>query len=211
MDRYIDDTAKLYNCQVVRSCVEKYSSVGDFSKVIDSRLGQHVRIDRYNHIDSCQLGSYSYTGKNTIALHSSIGSFTSISWNVTLGGANHDYRRGTQHSLLYDPALGFVKKPVYNRYDSTLSIGSDVWIGAGAVVLRGVKIGDGAVIGANCVVTKDVPPYAIYAGNPGKVIKYRYCKEKIEEMLQIKWWAWPEEKIKNNVDWLSSVINEGEQ
>ncbi|EKO3576514.1 CatB-related O-acetyltransferase [Vibrio metschnikovii] len=86
----------------------------------------------------------------------------------------------------------------YDRYSESVIIGNDVWIAAGAVITRGIKIGDGAVIGANAVVTKDVPPYAIVAGIPAKVIKYRFTPEIIQRLLDIQWWNWEEIKIKEN-------------
>lgn len=67
-------------------------------------------------------------------------------------------------------------------------IGNDVWLGANSLVLKGVKIGDGAVIGAGAVVTKDVPPYAIVGGNPAKVIKMRFDDETIGKLMQLQWW-----------------------
>jgi acetyltransferase-like isoleucine patch superfamily enzyme len=77
-------------------------------------------------------------------------------------------------------------------------IGNDVWIGMNAIILSGVHIGDGAVIGAGAVVTKDVCPYAVVAGNPAKVISYRFLPEVIEKLLLVKWWDWSLEKIKAN-------------
>ena len=75
------------------------------------------------------------------------------------------------------------------------SIGNDVWIAAGAHVLRGVKVSDGAVIAANAVVTKDVPPYAIVAGVPAKIVKYRFSDDQIKSLLDIKWWDFSEEQL----------------
>lgn len=77
-------------------------------------------------------------------------------------------------------------------------IGNDVWIDMNAIVMRGVKIGDGAVIAAGAVVTKDVAPYSIVGGNPAKLIKYRFTEEVIGKLLEIKWWDWDEEKIRRN-------------
>lgn len=74
-------------------------------------------------------------------------------------------------------------------------IGNDVWIGYEAVVLAGVTIGDGAIIGARAVVTKDVPPYTIVGGVPAKPIRQRFVSETVETLQQLKWWDWPEEKI----------------
>ena len=79
-----------------------------------------------------------------------------------------------------------------------ITIENDVWIGAKATIMSGVTISSGAVIGAGAVITKDIPPYAIVVGNPGKIVKYRFTEEQIEDLLEIKWWDWDEEKIRNN-------------
>ncbi len=76
-------------------------------------------------------------------------------------------------------------------------IGSDVWIASNAVILSGVHIGDGAVIGANAVVSKNVPAYRVAAGNPSKVVKYRFDEDTIAQLLNIKWWEWDRQRIKN--------------
>lgn len=78
-------------------------------------------------------------------------------------------------------------------------IGNDVWIGYEAVVLAGVTIGDGAVIGARAVVAKDVPPYTIVGGVPAKLIRKRFAQETIDFLLKIKWWDWPEERIRQHI------------
>lgn len=83
-------------------------------------------------------------------------------------------------------------------------IGNDVWVGYGAIILSGVKIGDGAVIGAEAVVAKDVRPYAIVAGNPAREIKRRFDDETIDQLLEKKWWDWPVDKIKKNISILCS-------
>ncbi len=85
-----------------------------------------------------------------------------------------------------------------------IKIGNDVWIGMDVVVLSGVTINDGAVIAARTVVTKDVPPYAVVAGNPGRVKKKRFDEETIIKLLEIRWWDWPLEKIKANTHLLCS-------
>lgn len=84
-----------------------------------------------------------------------------------------------------------------NRGD--IVIGNDVWIGYEAVILSGVTIGDGAIIGTRALVTKDVPPYTIVGGIPARQIKKRFCEDTISQLLQIKWWNWPVEKITQNI------------
>ena len=83
-------------------------------------------------------------------------------------------------------------------------IGNDVWIGYEAVIMVGVTIGDGAVIGARAVVTKDVPPYTIVGGVPAKPIRRRFPEDVISDLLKIRWWDWPEEKIQMNIQAIQS-------
>jgi hypothetical protein len=92
--------------------------------------------------------------------------------------------------------------PIKSKGD--INVGNDVWIGYEALVLSGVRIGDGAVVGARSVVTKDVPPYAIVAGNPAKLIRYRFSPEVVEQLLDLKWWDKSEEWISQNMVYLLS-------
>jgi acetyltransferase-like isoleucine patch superfamily enzyme len=87
-----------------------------------------------------------------------------------------------------------------DNYDATTKgptmIGNDVWIGAGALILSGVKVGDGAVIGSGSVVASDIPPYAVAYGNPAKVKRSRFSSSQIEKLLRIAWWDWDDDTIK---------------
>ena len=98
-------------------------------------------------------------------------------------------------------------KPCKNRLSLNnhyqIIIGSDVWIGRGATILGGVKIGSGAIIGANSTVSKDVPPYAVVAGNPARIVKYRFDEETVKKFMAIKWWNWDIEKILENAPLMS--------
>ncbi len=92
--------------------------------------------------------------------------------------------------------------PVTQAWDNKgdIVVGNDVWVGYEAVILAGVRIGDGAIIGARAVVTKDVPPYAIVGGMPAKTIKMRFPEDTVSQLLSLKWWFWPVEKILANVE-----------
>ena len=79
-------------------------------------------------------------------------------------------------------------------------IGNDVWIGYQAVIMPGVKIGDGAIIAGKAVVSRDVPPYAVVAGNPARQVKLRFDEATIARLLEIAWWDWPVDKITRNLD-----------
>lgn len=155
--------------------------------------------ERYAGFD---IGDWTYGWP--VVLHSNCGSnlkigrFCCIAQDVVimLGGEHHIERLTTYHFELMFPELGEGRNPLEGMTRGDVVIGNDVWIGHGAFIRSGVNIGDGAVIGALAVVTKDVPPFAIFAGNPGKVIHYRFPKENRELLLKLAWWDWPIEKVK---------------
>lgn len=99
--------------------------------------------------------------------------------------------------------FGHIHKNIFNTFDGAghptgkgpVTIGNDVWIGRDAVILSGITIGDGAVVGCNTVVTKDIKPYHIVCGNPGVAVKKRFTDDNIEKMLEISWWKWDDQKI----------------
>lgn len=96
-------------------------------------------------------------------------------------------------------------KNPYKKMGNT-TIGHDVWIGSEAMIMPGVTIGSGAVIAARAVVTKNVEPYAVVGGNPAEVIKYRFSEHEIEKLLEMKWWEWAEEKVKEMMPFLCSKV-----
>ena len=131
-----------------------------------------------------------------------IGKYCSIGQNLTVySGGNH--RHDFVSTFPFKALWGVGKFNGYSNGD--IIIGNDVWIGEDATIMSGVTIGDGAVIGAKSVVSKDVPPYAVVVGNPAKVVKYRFSESAIKKLLKIKWWDWPEEKVREKVDWLCGV------
>jgi acyl-[acyl carrier protein]--UDP-N-acetylglucosamine O-acyltransferase len=102
------------------------------------------------------------------------------------------------HALFFNPALKFCDK--YLVEDTPLKVGNDVWIGEYAVILAHVtEIGDGAVIGAGAIINKNVPPYAVVVGNPARVVRYRFSKEVIDELLASRWWEKDIGELKPNI------------
>ena len=198
--------AKIWkNVLLSNSEVSNNVSIGDFSRIENSELHEFVNIQRNNVIYSSVFGRYTYTGRNTTCWNSIIGAFCSISWNVSIGGANHDYKRITTSAFLYSDIFDLkTTHNGYNRFNNDCTIGNDVWIGCGAVICRNVKVGDGAVIAANAVVTKDVQPYSIVAGVPAKHIKFRFDKDIIDSLLDIKWWEFPKDIIIENYELFNS-------
>lgn len=134
----------------------------------------------------------------------SVGSFCSINHTASIGTlGNHPLDLITTSNFLYSPFWGIVEEYNYElraKYNSPIIIENDVWIGHNVIILPGVKIHNGAIVGAGAVVTKDIPPYAIVGGVPAKVIRYRFEPHIIEALLEIKWWEWDDDKIKDNFD-----------
>jgi virginiamycin A acetyltransferase len=150
--------------------------------------------------EKCVLHHYSFIGDRLI-----IGRFCAIAEGARfiMNGANHAlggfstypfniFGHGWEH--------GFDPKSWEQEIRGDTTVGNDVWIGMEAVIMPGVTIGDGAIIGAKAVVTHDVPPYAIVAGNPAKPVKIRFDEWTVKRLLSIAWWNWPVDKITRNVN-----------
>ena len=133
-----------------------------------------------------------------------IGKFCSIACGAKFlfNSANHALRSLSNYTFpLFFEEWGLNKKNVASAWDNKgdIIIGNDVWIGYEAVIMAGVHIGDGAVIAARAVVTKDVPPYTIVGGTPARKIRMRFEEETIAKLQQIQWWNWPVEKIRRSL------------
>lgn len=130
-----------------------------------------------------------------------IGKFVQIANGVQIitSSANHQMDGfSTYPFAVFGEPWSSRYKPEWPNKGDTF-IGNDVWIGHEALIMPAVSIGDGAIIASRSVVTKDVPPYSIVAGNPAKVIRYRFNEEIISILLEIKWWDWPVEKITRHI------------
>ncbi len=143
-------------------------------------------------------GKHSYFGWGTFITRprdTTIGSFVSIAGCVVIGLRQHPTSFLSTHPFQY-VKLPKWKNPLYEwNWAIPTKIGNDVWIGHNASIMSGVTIGDGAVIAANAVVTKDVPPYAIVGGVPAKIIRYRFDEQTITDLLELKWWDLPDDVI----------------
>ena len=130
-----------------------------------------------------------------------IGSFVSIASGVKIILVNHDSKAVSTYPFRN---VDWVKKEfrsiqypdVHASSKGPVVIGNDVWLGNSVVILPGVSIGDGAVIGAQAVVSKNVPPYAVAVGNPAKVVKYRFNQHQIESLMKIRWWDWDDDFLR---------------
>lgn len=138
-----------------------------------------------------------------------IGKFCSIACGAKFifNSANHTLSSLSTYPFpIFFEEWGLNFKDVATAWDKKgdIIIGNDVWIGYEAVIMAGVTIGDGAIIGTRAVVTKDVPPYTIVGGVPAKPIRKRFDNETLDELLKIRWWDWPEEKIARNIQAIQS-------
>jgi acetyltransferase-like isoleucine patch superfamily enzyme len=159
----------------------------------------------------CQIGRFSYFNGDNAVENCKMGRYCSVSSGVRIGLASHPVEKFVStHPFFYSPSEGdrfsansYSDKKYFDGSALT-EIGNDVWIGANALIKPGLKIGDGAVIGAGAVVTKDVGPYAIVGGVPAKLIRRRFSEPQIEFLLRFKWWdksdAWLKENWKDLLD-----------
>ena len=133
-----------------------------------------------------------------------IGKFCSIACGAKFmfTSGNHSLKSLANYSFpIFFDEWNLDSKDIKSAWDNKgdIIIGNDVWIGYQAVIMQGVKIGDGAIIGTRALVTKDVPPYTIVGGVPAKPIRKRFNDETIEKLLKLKWWNWNKEKIQKNI------------
>lgn len=138
-----------------------------------------------------------------------IGKFCSIACGTKFlfNCANHTLKSLSTYTFpIFYEDWGLDKADVTSAWDNKgdIIIGNDIWIGYEAVIMAGVHIGDGAIIAARAVVTKDVSPYTIVGGTPAKEIRKRFEPDVIEQLLGLKWWDWPVEKIRRCLPWITA-------
>lgn len=162
-----------------------------------SNLSKHVDIGPGCNIINCNIDRYTYLGKNCVAVNASIGSFCSIASYCCIGGGAHPTNMLSSSPVFYKGRNAFGKhfQKVDFVDDSQVTLGHDVWIGEKVFVRDGITIGNGSIIGANAVVTKDVPPYAIMGGAPAKLIRYRFSEDVIKKIQDIKWWLFSDKEL----------------
>lgn len=146
-------------------------------KIVDFAYDDFVLID-----SASEVGKNTFIGRYSAVTKAKIGNYCSIGTNVLIGPGEHLLDKVSTSSLFYSGDAYSVLT------EKSIEIGNDVWIGANAVILRGIRIGDGAVIAAGAVVTKTVPDFAVVAGVPAKIIKYRLPEQSREKITASKWW-----------------------
>lgn len=167
------------------------------SAIRNSKIDKKAYICAGAELNSVNIDRYSYVGHNTHINNCDIGAFCSIAGDVVIGGSSHPIEWVSTSPVFHTKKNALNTSFSSNRY-ATLAktvIGNDVWIASHAMVKGGVSIGDGAVIGMGSIVTKDIPPYEVWAGNPAKMIRKRFDKDKVQQLLDLKWWDYSDDKL----------------
>jgi phosphonate metabolism protein (transferase hexapeptide repeat family) len=188
------------NLEIKRERNEFNQFIHPSCRLIKSKVGEYVDLFAGTTLIESSIDDYSYTAGNVQVVYSKIGKFCSIANSTVINPGNHPQWRVTQHHCTYRrKQYGFDTvddDEFFNwRRSYKCTLGHDIWIGHGAIILAGVNIGTGSVIGAGSVVTKDVPPYSVAVGVPAKVIKKRFPDDVIEKLMNIEWWNWTREQL----------------
>ena len=170
-------------------------------EITDSRFGAYVEIGKGSRVNNSYFGDYSYCDRYADIANAQIGKFANIAAFARIGATDHPLHTAACHHFLYrsddywDDA-GRDEEFFAHRRSRTAHIGHDTWIGAGAMIKPEVTLGDGAVVAAGAVVTKDVDPYTIVAGTPAKVLRLRQPPEIAERLIALAWWDWSHEDLR---------------
>lgn len=179
-------------------------AVSLFAKIDNySVISRKARVFGNVQVTNSSMGDYSYVGRRSRIIYADVGKFCSIAGDVRLGMGTH-----TLDKLSTSPIFTERKNSTGHHWAEVqtdnpykrVTVGNDVWIGTRALIMGGVTIGDGAVIGAGAIVTKDVPPYAIVVGVPARIIRYRFSNVTIEKLETLKWWDLSENVLKKNIE-----------
>lgn len=181
---------------------DKFLKIGYMANATKCKFGIYNTIYNEVSLNEVTLGDFTYIAGNTNISKTTIGKFCSIGTYCKIGLGKHPTKDFVSthpvfFSTLKQAQVTFADRNYFDEF-AYIIIGNDVWLGANVIVVDGVKIGDGAIVAAGSVVTKDIPPYAIVGGVPAKIIKYRFEKEEIEKLLQLKWWDIDVEYLKEN-------------
>ena len=170
-------------------------------EITDSRFGAYVEIGKGSRVNNSYFGDYSYCDRYADVANAQIGKFANIAAFARIGATDHPLHTAACHHFLYrsDDYWDDVARDeefFAHRRSRTAHIGHDTWIGAGAMIKPEVTLGDGVVVAAGAVVTKDVDPYTIVAGTPAKVLRLRQPSDIAERLISLAWWDWSHEDLR---------------
>lgn len=172
-------------------------------QILNVKFGKNITLYKYSVLKNSTIDDFSYVAKFSYINLTKIGKFCSIGSNVKSGvGIHPSTNFVSSHPIFYSnrgqsAGIIFHTKSIFEEFKPTY-IGNDVWIGDNVLIIPGVRIGDGAIIAAGSVVTKDVQPYSIVAGIPANIIKFRFTQNQINFLLEFKWWDKELEWLREN-------------
>lgn len=172
--------------------------------ITDSELGAWTELHRHTRVNESEIGDYTYLMERVQLDYTTIGKFGNVAATARLGPTNHPIDRPTAHHFTYRAEmydLGDDDESIFEwRADQPVTLGHDVWIGHGAIVLPGVTIGNGTVVGAGAVVTEDVPSYTVVAGAPAEPIRRRFSEDIAARIEATEWWDWDHATLADRLD-----------
>ena len=176
-------------------------AVDPTAKLVDTELGAYTEVGARTILNEVTMGDYSYVVNDGQITYTTIGKFCSIAAMTRINPGNHPMHRATQAHFTYRASAYFPGESddadfFAWRRAHHCTIGHDVWLGHGAIVLPGRKIGTGSVIAAGAIVTKDVAPYTIVAGNPARPVRRRFSEAVEDGLMDLAWWNWDHEMLR---------------
>jgi phosphonate metabolism protein (transferase hexapeptide repeat family) len=176
-------------------------AVDPTAKLVDTELGAYTEVGARTILNEVTMGDYSYVVNDGQITYTTIGKFCSIAAMIRINPGNHPMHRATQAHFTYRASAYFPGESddadfFAWRREHHCTIGHDVWLGHGAIVLPGRNIGTGAVIAAGAIVTKDVAPYTIVAGNPARPVRRRFSETVEDGLMELAWWDWEHEMLR---------------
>ena len=176
------------------------------SSILNSSIHKTSKVESGSSFINSKMDKHSFCGYDCDINHTFIGSFCSIANGVTIGGGMHPSEWVSTSPVFFserDSVKAKFSKHERKKVQNTV-IGHDVWIGQNVIIKQGVNIGTGAIIGMGSIVTKDVPPYNIYAGNPAKFIRKRFDDKVIDSLLKSEWWHMEEIKLEQYAKYITN-------
>ncbi|MET7030076.1 CatB-related O-acetyltransferase [Sediminicola luteus] len=174
-------------------------------------IGKNSHICSNCIVNNSHVGSYSYVNYGTLIQNTTIGNYCSIAHHVKIGLGAHPLNMFSTSPIFYKTKNALNVRVLQDDLDfqdyAHITIGSDVWIGANAIIMDGVTIGHGAVVAAGAIVSKNVPAYAIVGGVPAKIIRYRFTEEQRKAILKTRWWEKNAIDVQAMKDNLTEIVN----
>ena len=198
---------------IMNSTLKNAITLDENSSIINSEILGYNKIGRNTSISNSKIGNFSYIGNFSQVNNVIIGNYCSIASYFKVGLGKHPINFISTSPFFYSKTqhwkFSIITKYPFSEYNIVKTVlGNDVWIGENVIVMDGIKIGNGAIVAAGSVVTKDVPDYAIVAGVPARIIKYRFSEDIILYLQNLKWWEKDIDWIKSNIESFQKPVEE---